>query len=90
MWNEKEANQWILGQLSDLSVWPHPWHGIDFQGQTWNNLISEIREPIDMEWKGCVPTIHDYDIDLCVTMVGWVDVLISDWGGFRLQKTVEG
>ena len=27
-----------------------------------------------MEAKGCESSIHECDIDLCVTMVGWVDV----------------
>ena len=33
-----------------------------------------------MEWKGYELSIHDHDIDFCVTMVGWVDVPDSDQG----------
>ena len=29
---------------------------------------------IDTERKECESTIHDDDVDLCETMVGWVDV----------------
>ena len=43
---------------------------------------------IDMERKGCDPIIYDHDCDLWVTMVGWVDVLYSDWGDFRCQHAV--
>ena len=34
-------------------------------------------------------SIHDHAIDLFVTMVGWVDVLDSDWGDFRRQHAVD-
>ena len=44
---------------------------------------------IDMERKGCDPIIYDHDCDLWVTMVGWVDVLYSDWGDFRRQHAVD-
>ena len=30
--------------------------------------------PIDMVQKGYELSIHDHDINYCVTMVGWVDV----------------
>ena len=33
---------------------------------------------IDMERKGYELSVHNHDIDLCVTMVGWVDVQESD------------
>ena len=44
---------------------------------------------IDMERKGCELIIHDHDRDLWVTMVGWMDVLESDWGDFRLRNAVD-
>ena len=44
---------------------------------------------IDMEWKGRESIIHDHDHDLWVTMVGWVDVLYSDWGDFRCRLAVD-
>ena len=45
---------------------------------------------IDMERKGCEAIIHDHDCDLWVTtMVGWVDVLYSDWGDVRRQRAVD-
>ena len=37
----------------------------------------------DMLRKGCESSIHGHDIDLCVTMVGWVVVSDSDRGDFR-------
>ena len=33
---------------------------------------------IDTEQKGYESIIRDHDRDLCITMVGWVDVLDSD------------
>ena len=45
---------------------------------------------IDMERKGCeLIIIHDHDRDLWVTLVGWVDVLYSDWGDFRRRRAVD-
>ena len=41
-----------------------------------------------MEGKRCESIIHDHDRDLLVTMVGWVDVLHSDWGDLRRQHAV--
>ena len=45
--------------------------------------------PINMVPKGRELSIHDHDIDLCVTMVGWVDVLDSDWDDFRHRHAVD-
>ena len=42
-----------------------------------------------MEQKGCESIIHDHDRDLWVIMVGWVDVLYSDWGDFRSRRAVD-
>ena len=39
-----------------------------------------------MEWKGCESIIHDHD--LWVTMVGWEDVLYSDWDDFRRRRAI--
>ena len=44
---------------------------------------------MDMEHKGCVSIIHDYDRNLWVTMVGWVDVPYSDWGDFIRRRAVD-
>ena len=33
---------------------------------------------IDNQRNGCESIIHDHDIDLCVAMVGWVDVPDSE------------
>ena len=30
--------------------------------------------PIDKEWNGCELIINDYDCDVFVTILGWVDV----------------
>ena len=46
----------------------------------------------DMVQKGYEWSIHDHDIDLCVTMAGWVDhvdVPESDQGDFRCQRAVD-
>ena len=45
--------------------------------------------PIDNERKGCESSIHDHDIDLCVTMIRWADVPDSDWGDFRRRRAVD-
>ena len=34
---------------------------LDFE--VWNSFITGMGRPIDMEWKGCEPSIHDHDID---------------------------
>ena len=34
---------------------------LDFE--VWNSFISGMGWPIDMEWKGCEPSIYDHDID---------------------------
>ena len=47
-----------------------------------------MRGLIDVEWKGCELSIHDHDIDLCVTMVVWVDAPDSDLGDFRHRRAV--
>ena len=44
---------------------------------------------IDTERKGCESAIHDHDSDLCVTMVGWIDVPYSDWGDFRRRGAID-
>ena len=44
--------------------------------------------PIDMVRTGCESSIDDHDIDLCVIMVGWMDVPDSDWGDFRRWWTL--
>ena len=70
-------------------LWPHPWPWpSSFKVKVWNSLISGTGWQFDMEWKGCESSIHDHDIDLCVTMVGWVDVPDSGLGDFRHQRAV--
>ena len=48
-----------------------------------------MRGQIDMEQIGCVSIIHDHDRDLWETMVGWVVVPDSDWGGFRRRRVID-
>ena len=64
---------------------------IEVSRAVWNSLISGMGGPIDidMEWKGCEPPIGDHDIDLCVTMVGWVNVPDSDRGDFGRRRVVD-
>ena len=45
--------------------------------------------PFDMERKGRESSIHDNDIDFCVTMVWWLDVPDTDQGDFRRQRAVD-
>ena len=49
----------------------------------------EVGALIYTERKGCELIIHDHDCDLWVTIVGWVDVLYSDWGDFRRRRAVD-
>ena len=69
----------MLGQLWDLSFWVNPrhWHWI-FKVKDWNRLIMGIGGPIDIERNRCELIIDDHDHDVCVTMLGWVDVPHSD------------
>ena len=83
---KRRRTRWILGELCDLDLWPHSWPWpCSLKVKVWNSLIWGIwvEALIDMERKGCESIIHDHDCDLWVTMVGWVDVLYSDWGDFR-------
>ena len=45
--------------------------------------------PVDKERKGCESSIHDHNIDFCVTMIECVDVPDSDWGDFRHRRAVD-
>ena len=44
---------------------------------------------IGMEQKGYESSIHDHDIEFCVTMVGWFDVPDGDRGDFRRLRAVD-
>ena len=44
---------------------------------------------IYMVQKGLESSIHDNDIDLCLTMVGWVDVPDSERDDFRRWHAVD-
>ena len=89
MWSKKEVNQ-ILDWLHDLAVWPHPWPWPwSLKVKVWNRPISGRGGLIDMVWKGCEWSIHDCDIDLYVTMVGWVNIPDSDRGGFRHRCAID-
>ena len=95
----------ILGQLCDLAFWPHPspwpWSW-NFKVRVWNSFISGMGRPIDMElalsqeWDGRL-TWNEKDVShpfmtmilTSVTMVGWADVLDSDWGDFRRRHAVD-
>ena len=65
----------------DLTHDIHLW--IFLKVEVWNSLISGMGRLIDMEGKGCELITHDHNSDLRVTIVGWMDVRDSDWGGFR-------
>ena len=85
----RHTNQ-ILGWLYGLILWPHPWPWpCSFKVWVWNSLIWGMGGLTDMELKGCELIIHDHDRDLWVTMVGWVDVMHSDWGDFRHWGAVD-
>ena len=80
----------ILNWLYDLSLWPHTWPWPwSFKVRVWNSLISKTGWLIDIDQKGCESSIHDHDIDFCVTIVGWVDVPDSNRGDFRRQRALD-
>ena len=86
---KKRRISWILGELCDLDLWPHPWPWTcSFKVKVWYSLIWGMGL-IDMKWKGCESIIHDHDHELWVTMVGWVDVPYSDWGDFRRRRAID-
>ena len=81
---------WILGELCDLDLWPHTWPWpCNFNVKVCNSLIWGMGGLIDMEWKRCELIIHDHDCDLCLTLVGWVDVPYSDLGDLRRRRAVD-
>ena len=45
--------------------------------------------PIGLERMVCKSAIHDFEHDLRVTTVGWVDVPDGDVGNFRARRTVD-
>ena len=54
---------------------------LNLKVKVWNCLMGG---PIHMEWKGWKLIIHDSG--LCVTMLGWVDVVQnSEWGFFLIR-----
>ena len=79
----------ILGRLYDIAPWPHPWPWPwSFKARVWN--------AISQEWDGWL-TWNEKDVShqfmtmilTSVTMVGWADVLDSERGDFRHQRSVD-
>ena len=53
--------------------------GHEFSRSTFELALSQEWEgQFTWEQKGCELIIHDHDLDLCVTIVAWVDVPDSD------------
>ena len=76
----KFRNSCISGFVGMIDVkWP--W---SFRVEVWNSLIPGIGVRKRFE-----SSIHDHDIDLCVTMVVWMDVSDSDWGDFRRRHAID-
>ena len=65
-------------------------HTHDFDLEVWNSLNPGIGRLIDIVQKGCESSIHDHVVDLCVTMVRWMDYQIVIWvtSDVRLQSDV--
>ena len=81
---------WILGELCDLDLWPHPWPWpCSFKVKVLNSLIWGIWGG-GADWHGTKGMLvnHDRDCDLWITMVGWVDVPYSDWCDFGRRRAV--
>ena len=79
---------WILGELCDLPLWPHPWPWpCSFKVKVWNRLIWGMGWGVGGVWLTWIE--RDHDCDLWVTMVGWVDVPYSDWGDFKRRRAVD-
>ena len=65
-------------------------HDIDLEVSTSEyEIASGMGWLVDMEWKGYESSIHDHDIDYCVTMVGWVGVPDNDRSDFRRRRAVD-
>ena len=79
-----------MARLYDFALWPHtwPWHWI-FMVKDWNSLTSEMGGPIGMERRKCNTIIHDHNADICVTILGCVDVWESDRGDFRRRHVFD-
>ena len=87
--------KWKVNQLDaglttvhDLELWAHSWPW-SLRVTVWNSLISGMGVLIYLVWKESKSSIHDHDIDLCVTMVAWMEVQDSDWGDFRRRRAVD-
>ena len=52
-------------------------------------LSQESEGRLTWNEKWCDSIIHDLYRALCVTVVGWVDVLESDRGDFRHRRTID-
>ena len=69
--------------------WPHMTLIMDFQGPIWNNYISGMVGPIDIEQKERESVIHDHYHDLLVTKVRCKDQADSNRGDFRYHHTID-
>ena len=91
MWSEREVYQLDTGLTTwPCPFWPHLWPwSWSFRVKVSNSLISGLGGLIYMyERDVSRPFSHDHDIDLCVTMAGWVDVPDSDRGDFIRRRAV--
>ena len=94
-WHEMKQNciAWMLGQLCDLYLWPHPWPwcGIS-KVKFWNNCISGMGGLIDVEQGGmksngcladCVTSNfdHTFDLDLGYWRSNFETAISHKWEG---------
>ena len=51
---------------------------VSIKVKVWYTLMSGVGRPIDMEQKGCEPSVHDHDIDFVwLWWIGWMYWLMT-------------
>ena len=85
---------WILGELFDLDLWPHPWPWpLIFQGQISKQLylrncyligVKQKESKSVRYWAGCMvmPFHHTNDLDLVVSRSEFEIALFEEWEGW--------
>ena len=75
----KQKGSELIRYLADCMIFPFDTPDLDLEVSKSvfeNAFISGMGGLIDMKWMACESSIHDHDIDVFVTIVGWVDVCV--------------
>ena len=80
------CGNWILGQLCDLALWPHPWPWPwIFKVKIWNCPISGMRGLIDMKQKGGMWISHSWPWLWPLGDHGEMSECIWQWPGWQIN-----